>query len=175
MKRILTVKHWQLFLLIVITGSWTSPSPLNEIINAISFITFNIWIYSIVVYGHERIAILGLPTLNIKRFKTNIILISILIIIVYLLAPEQNSDENQAVSNLKSILFIPITLYLVFAISLTVIFACKTLAILELKREVTFGDYFVNLILIVTFIIGVWVIQPKVTKLIADDEMSTLE
>ena len=104
MKRILTFKHWQLFLLIVITGAWTSPSPLKEIINSISLITFTIWIYSIGVYGQERVATLGLPPLNLKLFKTNILLLPILLIIVFILAPEQTADDTQTEFNLQTIL-----------------------------------------------------------------------
>ncbi len=170
MKRILTFKHWQLFLLIVITGAWTSPSLLKEIINSISILTFTIWIYAIGVYGQERVAILGLPTLNSKLFKTNILLIPILFIIVFMLAPEHTEDGTQTEYNLQTILFIPIVLYLFFAIFQTVIFACKTLATIELKREVTFEDYFGNLILIGILIVGIWILQPKITRLIPDND-----
>ncbi len=170
MKRILTFKHWQLFLLIIITGAWTSPSPLKEIINSISLLTFTIWIYAIGVYGQERVATLGLPALNLKLFKTNILLLPILLIIVFILAPEQTADGTQTEFNLQTILLIPIVLYLFFAIFQTIIFACKTLATIELKREVTFGDYFVNLILIGILFVGVWILQPKITRLIADND-----
>jgi len=170
MKRILTFKHWQLFLLIIITGAWTSPSPLKEIINSISLLTFTIWIYAIGVYGQERVATLGLPALNLKLFKTNILVLPILLIIVFILAPEQTADGTQTEFNLQTILLIPIVLYLFFAIFQTIIFACKTLATIELKREVTFADYFVNLILIGILFVGVWILQPKITRLIADND-----
>lgn len=175
MKRILTFKHWQLFSLIVITGAWTSPSPLKEIINSISLVTFTIWIYAIGVYGQERVATLGLPTLNLKLFKTNILLLPILLIIVYTLAPEQKAEDPQTEFSLQTILLMPIALYLFFAIFQTVIFACKTLATIELKRDVTFGDYFVNLILIGILIIGVWILQPKITRLISDKDTRLIE
>lgn len=175
MKRILTFKHWQLFLLIVIPRFLTLPSPLGEIIHLISLVTFTIWIYSIGVYGQERVAILGLPNLDIKKFKTNIILITILLIIIYILPQDQNAYDTESESSLHLKLLIPVLLYFFFVIIQAVIFVCKTLAIIELKREVTFGDYFVNLILIGFLMIGVWVIQPKVTKLIADNDTTTLE
>jgi hypothetical protein len=50
---------------------------------------------------------------------------------------------------------------------------CKTLATLELKREVTFGDYFVNLLLMLFIFVGVWILQPKIARLIVDNDMVT--
>jgi len=175
MKKILSYKHWQLFLLIVILGSWTSPSPLKEIINSISVITFTIWIYAIGVYGQEIVAALGLPTLNLKLFRVNVLLIPIFLIMVFMLAPEQTDGNTAKEFNPQTILLIPIALYLCFALFQTVIFACKTLATIELKREVKFGDYFVYLILIGMLIIGIWIVQPKVTKLIADNNIKPTE
>jgi hypothetical protein len=68
-----------------------------------------------------------------------------------------------------------VALYLLFAMLQTVVFACKTIATIELKREVTFGDYFVNLLLMFFLIIGIWILQPKVTRLIADNELAPKE
>ena len=87
MERILNFKHWHLFLLIVLTGAWTSPSTTKEIINSISIITALIWIYSIGFYGQAKITELGLPELNLKHFKFNIILIPVLIVLIYIISP----------------------------------------------------------------------------------------
>ena len=57
-----------------------------------------------------------------------------------------------------------------FALFQTIVFSCKTLAMIELKREVNFSDYLVNFILMLFFIIGVWILQPKITKLIAENK-----
>lgn len=175
MKRILKLKHWQLFVLIVLTGAWTSPSPLKEIINSIGLFTFVIWIYAIGFYGQEKLESLKLPTLNTKLFKINIILFPILLIIYLFLSPEQTADNTQTEFDTRTILLIPITFYMFFALFQTIIFACKTLAILELKREVKFSDYLLNFILILFLIIGIWILQPKVTKLIAENGNNTTE
>ena len=170
MKKILKFKHWHLFILIVLTGAWTSPSPLKEVINSIAFVTFLIWIYSIGIYGQEKLESLKLPTSNTKLFKINIIMFPILLIISFLLSPEQTTENTQTEFNTQMILLIPISLYMFFALFQTIVFACKTLTSIELKKEVKFSDYLVNLILILFFIIGVWVLQPKITKLIVETE-----
>jgi len=170
MKKILKFKHWQLFILIVLTGAWTSPSPLKEIINSIALITFLIWIYAIGIYGQKKLESLKLPTLKTKLFEINIILFPVLLIISFLLSPEQTAENTQAEFNTLTILLIPIALYMFFAFFQTIIFACKTISMLELKREVKFSDYLVNLILILFLFIGIWILQPKITKQIAETE-----
>tara|TARA_R110002033_G_scaffold170884_1_gene214658 strand:+ start:69 stop:587 length:519 start_codon:yes stop_codon:yes gene_type:complete len=170
MKKILKFKHWQLFILIVLTGAWTSPSPLKEIINSIALITFLIWIYAIGIYGQKKLESLKLPTLKTKLFEINIILFPILLIVSFLLSPEQTAENTQAEFNTLTILLIPIALYMFFAFFQTIVFACKTISMLELKREVKFSDYLVNLILILFLFIGIWILQPKITKLIAETE-----
>tara|TARA_R110002049_G_scaffold288687_1_gene471304 strand:- start:558 stop:1076 length:519 start_codon:yes stop_codon:yes gene_type:complete len=170
MKKILKFKNWQLFILIVLTGAWTSPSPLKEIINSIALITFLIWIYAIGIYGQKKLESLKLPTLKTKLFEINIILFPILLIVSFLLSPEQTAENTQAEFNTLTILLIPIALYMFFAFFQTIVFACKTISMLELKREVKFSDYFVNLILILFLFIGIWILQPKITKQIAETE-----
>ena len=97
-------------------------------------------------------------------------------LILYLfLAPEQTADNTQTEFDTRTILLIPIGLYMFFALFQTIIFACKTLTILELNREVTFSDYLLNFILILFLIIGIWILQPKVTKLIAENGTNPTE
>jgi|SRR5690554_5546510 len=170
MKNILKLKHWQLFILIILTGAWTSPSPLKEIINSIGLFTFVIWIYAIGYYGQEKLKSLKLPTLNTKLFNINIVLFPILLIIYLFLSPELTADNIQTEFDTRTILLIPITLYLFFALFQTIVFACKTLAMIELKREVTFSDYLLNFILTLFLMIGIWILQPEITKLIAENE-----
>ena len=168
MKKILKFKHWQLFILIVLTGAWTSPSPLKEIINSISILTFMLWIYAIGIYGQEKLELLNLPTLKTELFKINIVLFPILLIISFLILPEQTAENTQSEFNIRTIIIIPITLYMFFAFFQTLVFACKTISMLELKREVKFSEYLKNLLLTLFLIFGIWVLQPKITKLIAE-------
>lgn len=174
MKKLLSFKHWQLFLLIFICGAWTSPSPLKEIINTVAVVTFTFWIYAIGTYGQDRIAELGLKTMNVKLFKTNVIILGILflIILIYSATLPEVAETNNVTNTFeaKDILNIIGGLYFVFAVFQTIIFACKTIAKIELRREVAFGDYFTNLLLMFFFFIGVWILQPKINRLIATEE-----
>ncbi len=172
MKRILTFKHWQLFLLIVCTGVWTSPSPLEEIVHFVGSLTAIIWIYAIGVYGQEKVQTMGLPTMDLKLFKINSYLIPILFVVVLILMPTITTPVSFADFDLPTILLIPIVLYSFFAVFQTVVFAFKTLATIEHKREVVLADYYVNLILTGFLIVGIWILQPKITRLIADNDLA---
>jgi hypothetical protein len=165
MRKFLTLKHWHLFLLIVICGAWTSPSPLKEIINSIAVLTFSLWIYAIGVYGQEKIAQLGLSPMNVKLFKINAFIMGLFFIIGLFFF----SETEPTTSDTFELEDIPV-LYLFFAIFQTIIFACKTLSKVELRKEVSFGDYFPNLLLLFFFFIGVWFLQPKVNRFITNHE-----
>lgn len=162
MKQILSLKHWQLFLLIVITGAWTSPSPLKEVINSISILTFTVWIYTIGHYGEKEIQELNLSPMNDFFFKINISAIPIFIVLLYTFS-FNNTIEN---SQFLTVIFSILGLCLFFAIFYCLIFVSKILTKIELKREVAFPDYFANFLLMLLPIIGIWFIQPKVNKLL---------
>lgn len=175
MKKLLSFKHWKLFLLIFICGAWTSPSPLKEFINLIAIVTFTLWIYAIGVYGQDRITKLGLKSMNLKLFKANILVVGAFFLLG-LFFPATQGEVSQIAKEtfeVEDILYTIGGLYLIFAIVQTVIFACKTIAKLEFKREVFFGDYFNNLLLMFFFFVGIWFLQPKVNRLIAtEDELA---
>jgi hypothetical protein len=172
MKKLLSFKHWQLFLLIFICGAWTSPSPLKEIINGVAVVTFTLWIYAVGVYAQDRIAELGLKPMNLKLFKANVIIVSAVLFIALLFSAIQGEVQQTASDtfDVKDILYTIGGLYFAFAMVQTVIFACKTIAKIEYRREVAFGDYFNNLLLMFFFFVGIWFLQPKINKLIAPEE-----
>jgi hypothetical protein len=172
MKKILTFKHWQLFLLIFICGAWTSPGPLVEIVKSIAVVTFTLWIYAIGVYGQKRIAALGLKPMNLKLFKINTVIVSsfFLIGLAYLAIYGEVNHTRTNTFELKDIVYIPCQLYFAFAMVQPILFICKMIAKIEYKREVTFFDCINNFLLLFFFFIGVWFLQPKVNNLIARKE-----
>jgi hypothetical protein len=173
MKKLLSFKHWQLFLLFI-CGAWTSPSPLKEIINSAGLVTFTFWIYAIGVNGQYRIEELGLKMMNVKLFKANVIIVGTfcLIGLIYAATQAQPNEVNEAPNTFqpKDAIFIVAGLYLFFAIFQTLIFACKTIAKIELRREVSFGDYISNLLMMLFLFVGIWILQPKISRLIATEK-----
>ena len=158
MKKLLSFKHWQLFLLIFICGAWTSQSPLREIINAIAVVTFTLWVYAIGVYGQERIEDLRLKPMNLNLFKINVFIVGSFFLVGLFLSATigEVNPATTGTFDLKLILKTIGGLYLTFAMVHTIIFTCKTIAKIEYGREVSFGDYLNNCILMLFFFIGIW-------------------
>ena len=132
--------------------------------------TFTLWIYAIGTFGQERISELGLRTMNVKLFKVNVIVLGALFLfILFLSATQQDAVlANKATDTFepKDIINIIAGAYFVFAVFQTIIFTCKTIAKIELRREVSSSDYFTNLLLMFFFFIGIWILQPKINRLI---------
>jgi bacteriorhodopsin len=63
-------------------------------------------------------------------------------------------------------LVVPLHLFSMFYIFYTLYFAAKTVKTVELQREVTFSDFAGEFFLIWFYPVGVWIIQPKVNKMI---------
>lgn len=179
MKQLLSFKAWQLFILIFICGAWVSPSPIKEIINGIAVVTFTLWIYAISVFGQYRIAELGLKLMNVKFFKANVIIAFgvWLILLIYSGTRGQVNgiyQSTNAFQPINAVLNI-VVIYVFFAMFQTIIFACKTIAKIELRREVSFGDYFTNLLLMAFFFVGIWILQPKINRLIGTEKEAVLD
>jgi hypothetical protein len=134
-------------------------------------LTFSFWIYSIGTYGHDRIVDLGLKPMNIFLFKVNVGAVATLLLVVLALSAIQGDTEQprKQTFDFTDIPYVIGGLYLLFAMVQTIIFTCKTIAKLELKREVLFEDYFNNVLLMFFFFIGIWLLQPKVNRLLAKD------
>lgn len=153
MRKLLYFKHWQLFLLIFICGAWTSPSPLKEIINSVAVITGLLWIYAIGTYGQERIIQLGLEPMNLKLFKTNIIIVSLFYVLGLLFSATKEDVIQQASEgfSLVDLISIVCSLYFVFAIFQTTFFAAKTITKIQYNREITFSDCLPNFLCIIRY------------------------
>ncbi len=163
MKQILRLKHWQLFCLIILPSAFTSPSPLQEIVRYFGLIILLFWVYSIGVLGHDKLKDLKLESEKLKFFKVNVIICPVTILIVHLFTLGDTEPEFTPMF----IAVTPFALYFFFSLFYIIFFTSKVLSKIELKREVEFSDYSKNLLFIFVFIIGVWIIQPKVKRYIS--------
>ncbi|RYZ61567.1 MAG: hypothetical protein EOO14_04680 [Chitinophagaceae bacterium] len=171
MKKLLSFKAWQLFLLIFICGAWTSPSPLKEIVNVVAVVTFTLWIDAVGVHGQDRIRQLGLKPMNLTLFRTNVFLMGAFFLagLIYSIVVGETDRDNSVSSPAEDILYGVVGLYWLFALVQSVLFACKTIAKVEYRREVSFSDYLNNLLLMFFFFVGIWFLQPKVNRFVAND------
>nr|WP_321414557.1 hypothetical protein [uncultured Allomuricauda sp.] len=79
-------------------------------------------------------------------------------------------NRNPFFMNFETIaaVIVPLHLFSMFCIFHTIYFASKTIKTVELKRKVGFGDFISEFFLLWFYFIGIWVIQPKVNKLSAE-------
>ncbi len=63
-------------------------------------------------------------------------------------------------------LIIPLHFFSIFCMIYVLYFAAKTLKTAELKREVTFSDYVGEFFLLWFYIVGIWIVQPKINRML---------
>ena len=79
---------------------------------------------------------------------------------------ESTEVPNLSVIGVVFVIVFPLHLFMMFCTIYCMYFAAKTIKTAELQREVSFGEFIGEFILIWFYVIGVWFIQPQVNKLI---------
>lgn len=185
MDKLLRLKHWQLFLLligipvileIIFVGTIVTSQKMTGMIFIFPIImilfmgTYFGWFYALGTNLHKRLP----PTveMNLPRFK-----IFLLIPIVYMLfififmigilssAPQQGESLRIGMVGL----IIPVHLFSMFCIFYCLYFNAKALKSVEWQRAVTFSDFVGEFFLIWFFPIGIWIIQPRINQLFEEN------
>lgn len=111
--------------------------------------------------------------MKVKKFKLLffiplIYIITISIFISFLTIGMTESGEAQSAGLLPGllILIIPLHLFSMFCIFYSIYFVAKTFKTVELQREVNFSDFAGEFFMIWFYPIGIWLIQPKINKMI---------
>jgi hypothetical protein len=86
----------------------------------------------------------------------------------------QNHKPGPALA-LIFLLIIPLHLFSIFCIFHTMYFAAKTIKAVELQKDVTFNDFAGEFFLIWFNIIGLWILQPKLNKMISGEKKASAE
>ncbi len=171
-------KHWQLFVLVMVV-----PIIIQFILFATVFRSANMngmfvfvllialvpvfvllgWFWSIAVGLNDRL--LDGIKMNLKRFKffwtVPLIYFSLLIILFITNGGMRFMSEGGG----KVGLIVLLHLLSMFSLFYCLNFCAKTLKAIELKRSVTFSDYASEFFLIWFFVIGIWILQPKINEI----------
>ncbi|MGB0524989.1 MAG: hypothetical protein ACPGJS_18600 [Flammeovirgaceae bacterium] len=196
MNIFLKAKHWQLFVLlfgipmagqflmiagIVSNANQVAPeiygntrevsNQMNLMFKIFPFLmlilvgTFGGWLWAIGTGLQHRIP--DHLKINITRFKLfTIIPFSYIIVLSFSMMAIQQQlmlGINPAIFILMFVLHI----FSMFCILHTMYYVAKTLKTVELQREASFSDFIGEFLLIWVFPIGIWIIQPKVNKMVA--------
>lgn len=167
MKLFLKLKNWQLFILLVAPLIWNvSNSELHFILKAIGGLLFLFWIVSIGYYGGDLTAIY--VNRNKRFFLLSISFVLPIVILYILLNRNQNYLHND-IGSIFDMFFVIVNMIMFLLIVYLVGYVSKTIAILEKKRKVSLSEWIIYPFLMMFFIFGVWVIQPKINKLLSDN------
>lgn len=178
MTKLLTLKHWQLFGLLmglplifqfVAIGSFMTSvnTTMFFIVFAIMMVFFGGlffgWFYALGTNLHKKLPVTA--TMNLTRFKIFLFipLAYILFLCVFMFGMFLSSDgqPNPAIFAI----IVPLHLFSMFCIFYCLYFNAKALKTVEWQKPVTFSDFAGEFFLIWFFPIGIWIIQPRLNKL----------
>lgn len=189
-EKFLKAKHWQIFMItfglpiileiiampFMIIGN--NPMVIMKImpIMMIFFIGgFFGWFWAIAIGLQNKV-----PTgvkMKVKKFKVFFFIPLIYIILIFgfmgfvfggILENGQQPSGGM-IGGLVGII-VPLHLFSMFCIFYCLYFVSKTFKTVELQREVTFSDFAGEFFMIWFFPIGVWIVQPKINKMIENKE-----
>lgn len=176
MNSILKLKHWQMFLILCSTYIIGIVFELNifsigrvlalqiSVYSAIiSLILFFSWIMVIGIYLNK------IPD-NPYHFRTPVLILAVLCSMIgYIeLNIERLEQEGLFAQNFFSML---LPLFAPFGIFYTFYNVPKSLKSIELGRKAMFSEWIIDALLLFTFPIGVWFIQPRLNKIFSMNEL----
>jgi len=184
--KFLNAKHWQLFLLtfglpvifqitvlasmFMSNGEYTEP---NSTLNMSYFILFSMmmlifmgaffgWFWSVAI-GLQKTIPTGVK-LKVDRFKIFLVIpvVYILFFLGYFMTSFTSGGPNPGIFAI----IVPLHLFSMFCIFYCLHFVAKTFKTAELQRNVAFNDFAGEFFMIWFYPIGIWIIQPKINKMI---------
>jgi hypothetical protein len=182
-ERILRAKHWQIFI-----GTFIIPYTLyfivltitkNDPIRMMNYSPFIILIFFLGLFGWFWSIAAGLidktpegVKMKIRKFKIFLVIPMIYIPFAFslmnlLFESAGNANEPSGVMlGVSFAIIFPLHILSMFGFLYSFYFVAKTFKTVELQREVAFSDFVGEFFLLLLFPIGVWIIQPKINKMI---------
>ncbi len=80
--------------------------------------------------------------------------------------PDDRVDESLGFIAGAMAIIVPMHLFSMFCIFYSLYFVAKTFKTVELQRETAFSDFAGEFFLIWFYPIGIWIIQPKINKIV---------
>jgi hypothetical protein len=167
MEKLLSWKPWQIFLLVILGFSMSFINIKDDIMTTIIIKIIGLAIYNLYILTIGHFMQDYLP----KRVRLNHVFFQINAFIwfattsVVMILSEGNSASF---SGATAIPFF----YVSFAALHFILFPAKTLKSVELKKEAEFGDYIGDFFLIMFLPIGIWILQPRINRIIEEIELT---
>lgn len=165
MERILSLKHWQVFILLLVVmllGNTTIDD--YPVLNDVLAVAGTTLFFSVLIaYGHSLYHLLP----ESVALNYNLFIINAFLTIGALAAVAILTENNEL--SLTGIYALP-GFYLFFALLHTIAFPAKVLKSIELNREAAFGEYVWLFFGILLWPFCIWFIQPKVNRIAAEKQ-----
>ncbi len=180
MTKFLTIKHWQLFGLLMglplIFQVVAMGSILTSRNQTMFFVAFPImmiffvglffgWFYALGVNLQKKLP--ATTTMNLTRFKIFLFIPVAYMLFLFIFMFGMFADISLGSQPSLAIFagFVPLHLFSMFCIFYCLYFNAKALKTVEWQKPVTFSDFAGEFFLIWFFPIGIWIIQPRINKL----------
>ena len=179
----LRAKHWQLFLLMLgipmlfqittmlsLFGNMEEGGDSLIMMEYIKLFPIIMLLFIGVLFGWFWSIVTGLQSkipeeveMNVKGFRITFFapLAYIIFFLGFFFYAFQGGDFNPNMI----ILIIPLHLFSIGCMIYNLYFVAKTIKTVELQREVSFGDFAGEFVLIWMYPIGIWIIQPKINRM----------
>lgn len=170
MKSILRLKHWQIFLVLVISGIMYNFTIEGDqlstmIIRIVGAIIYSLWP---ILTGNELNQFLPKKvTVNFNFFLINILISLCTFISILVLS----NGEGMTFTGIYAIPMF----YVFFAILYCLAFPAKLLNCIETGKEVSMGQYLGDFFLVFFLPIGIWFLQPRINKVVENERLARLE
>lgn len=183
MEIFLRLKHWHLFLitfavpfilqiiLAVITMTTHDPMIMLQLMPLVMFLYFAGyfgWLWAIGQEFQKRLP--GDLKFSLAPFKFFLLFPVVYVLFFFVMFDFFVINMENEIEKPLGILFmiIPLHLFTIFCIFYCIYFAARTFKATELQRPVVFTDFVGEFFMIWIFPVGIWFIQPKINKLIAE-------
>ena len=165
----LLLKHWQIFLLMVLPGFLALPGWIGTVLHLIGASVFFLWLTAMHYEGHRKLSAWGVRTLNETRVRRFLAILYGFILLSILIAGfASGAEQGPLASLLNGFLWLPtllLFLFLFFAFCYVLISTAVLLARLEYRQDAEFADYLTNTLMLVLLFGGIWIIQPKLNDI----------
>ncbi|MAN88231.1 MAG: hypothetical protein CL555_15875 [Algoriphagus sp.] len=196
-EKFLKAKHWQLFLLtfgipmmlqflmvgtiFTNVGTGNNPDP-TFIFNYMIFFPIMMIIFTGVFFGWFWSVAVGLQIkvpedvkMKVKKFKIFFFIPMVYLLFVTLFMGVQlnglmtnGTEPSVGLIGVLVAVIVPLHLFSMFCIFYSLYFVAKTFKTVELQREVNFSDFAGEFFLFWFYPIGIWIVQPKINKMIIE-------
>ena len=182
MRFFLTAKHWILFtlmfavpvLIYIITMIYTvmTENPrlmlvVFPIVMIFSIVMLFAWIWSIGngLYGQRPHG----TDLNIRRFRLLllfVVLYILLLLIAVVVLFAFNYDTIFAfIGSAGGLIILPLHIFAMICVFYALYYNARTIRSIELQREPESSEYFIEMILMWIWPVGIWILQPRINSI----------